>query len=775
MTSLGATTLAGGADAEARPPFALPGVETLAVWLAASLGGLGLVTAALLGLALAIERGYVGPPVRFALAISAGVACWFAAELLRARQYRVPAAALAGTGAAVLYGALFAGHARYGVIGQPVAMIAMVGVSAVTMLAAVRQNNVLLALLATGGGFLTPILLSTGENKAVAFFGYIALLDAGVIYAALRRRWWPVVGFAGGVSAVLHLAWGLQYRAPDQVPVALLAALGIGALFLTLVLRGDLRQPERLAGGLSALAMVVVGCAFLFPADPLANDPASGLALRWSLGGTAWMGVAWILAVAGLYSYAAARRQEVVLRLVTGVVLPLAMAVFCLGWVGFGGREPLYVAVYVVLVATPLVMALALGVAGVAAWEAILQLGVAGLLGGTVSALGADAAAQGFGPIGAQTGPSTVQLAIFVAGLSLVSAVLARRADQRISLLVGLAASSLPLYPGLVGRMDQEGTGLLFGAAALVYAVHAFPTLLRPRAGDLVGTVAASVAGPVLFWPFLTLWEHAVGDQVSGVVAILLAIPTLIGAIGLVRTLRARPDSGELALFVVVTLFFAGVAVPLQLDEAWLTVGWAIEMALMAWISRRLTHVGIRIGAGVLAAAVAVRLLLNPEALAYGGGEGMLIFNWTLYTWGVPAVCFLLAARWLDPPAWSPRALRVVAVLLLFALVNLEVAHAFARDGALSFQSENLAESMTRSISWGVFGLVILVVGFVRSSRVARLGGFAFALLGAAKVSLIDVWNLSGLIRVGSFFGLAVVLMLAALVFQSVVLRERAR
>ena len=756
-----------------KPPFVLPGVETLAVWLAASLGGLGLVIAALLGLALAIERGFVGPPIRFALAIAAGVACWFGSELLRARRYQVPAAALAGAGAAVLYGALFAGHARYGLIGQPVAMLAMVGVTAVTMLAAVRQDNVLLALLATAGGFMTPILLATGENKAFAFFTYVALLDVGVIYAAVRRRWWPVVSFAGVVTAVLHVGWGVRFRAPDQAPVALAAAFGIATLFYVLVFAPSVRRPERLAGGLSGLAVLLAGCAFLIPADPLATDPVSGLPLRWSLGATAWMGALWVLAVAGLVGYAA-RRGEALLRVAGTLLVLVAMAAFSVYWTSLGVLDPPYLGVVIVLVGTALVGAAVAAAAGVTAWEATAQLALAGLLGLVITGIAAVRGGFPYGPGLGDLQPSNTMVALLVAGLGVVSVIVAR-GGTRWALPVGLVAAAAPLYPALTVRVDQDGGGLLVGAAALVYAVHAFPTLLRPRPDDLTGTLAAAVAGPVLFWPFLTLWEHAVGSQLSGVVALLLGVPTLLGALGLVRTLRARPDSRELALFVVVTLFFAALAVPLQLDEGWLTVGWAIEMALMAWISRRLTHVGIRVGAGVLAVAVAVRLLLNPEALDYGGGEGLIVLNWTLYTWGVPGVCFLLAARWLDRPPWSPRALRIVGVLVFFALVNLEVAHAFARDNALSFHSENLAESMTRSISWGVFGLVILLIGFVGNSRVARLGGFAFALLGAAKVCLVDVWNLSGLIRVGSFFGLAVVLMLAALVFQSVVLRERER
>lgn len=750
----------------ASPPFQLPGVETLAVWLAATLGGVGLVVAALFALGVAIERGYVGPPVRFALAMASGAGLWLFSELLRARGWRVPAAAMAGAGAAVLYGGLYAGHSLYGLVAQPVTMLAMVGVTAVTMLAAVRQDNVLLAILAVGGGYLTPILLSTGENRAVAFFSYLALIDVGVVYAATRRRWWPVVGVAGAVTAALHLGWSAQFRAPDQVLVGLTASLGLAAVFLALPLRLATRRAEALAGGLGGALLVLSGLVLVPPTDPMAVDPRSYEPLRWSLGITTWIAAAWLLAVTALLVWTGVRRADVFLRAPAAAVPSLAVLVFGVGWIFADAPDGW--ALGVGLVGAPLAAAAATRLAAGSAtparpWEAALLQVASGLAVLALLASGGERTPP--------LPPNEVYAAWLVGGAA-VSALVGYGFGLRPFLLVGLGSGAAALHL-LGGRLEEPGAGLLFGAAVVVYAVHAFPVLLRPRAGDLWGTLTAAAAGPALLLPFLALWEHALGDAASGGLAVLLGVPTLLASLTLARQVRA--DSRELALFVVVTLLFAAVAVPLQLDEAWLTVGWSVEVALLALLSRRLTHPVIRVFAAVLAAAVAIRLLANPEALAYGGGEGLLLLNWTLYTWGVPGVAFLVAARaWKGEPTVAPRALRVAAVLIFFALVNLEVAHAFARDDVLSFTSENLVESMTRSLAWGLYGLLILTIGFVSDSRVARLGGFTFALVAAGKVALVDTWSLSGFVRVGSWLGLAVVLIIAALLFQKVVLRERA-
>ena len=54
------------------------------------------------------------------------------------------------------------------------------------------------------GGFLTPILLSTGQDNPLGLFGYIAILDAGLIVVALHRRWYFLTALAAIGTAVMQ-------------------------------------------------------------------------------------------------------------------------------------------------------------------------------------------------------------------------------------------------------------------------------------------------------------------------------------------------------------------------------------------------------------------------------------------------------------------------------------------------------------------------------------------------------------------------------------------
>jgi uncharacterized membrane protein len=176
---------------------------------------------------------------------------------------------------------------------------------------------------------------------------------------------------------------------------------------------------------------------------------------------------------------------------------------------------------------------------------------------------------------------------------------------------------------------------------------------------------------------------------------------------------------------------------------------------------------------------VAVRLLLNPEALSYGTTAGWPVLNWTLYTWGLPTATLLLSAWFLqsiESPIrnFGPHTLRALAVLTGFALVNVEVSHAFQDAGPVELGGSTMLQGMVRSLSWGTYGMLLLGIGIGRSSRAARFAGFAFVLLAAAKVFVYDMWSLPGFIRVGSLLGLGGILLVAAFLFERLVLRSDA-
>ncbi len=65
-------------------------------------------------------------------------------------------------------------------------------VTAIAVLLSIRRESLFIAVLGLLGGFATPALLSTGENRPIPLFAYLLLLNVGLAQVAHAKRW-PVL------------------------------------------------------------------------------------------------------------------------------------------------------------------------------------------------------------------------------------------------------------------------------------------------------------------------------------------------------------------------------------------------------------------------------------------------------------------------------------------------------------------------------------------------------------------------------------------------------
>ncbi|MES2682472.1 MAG: DUF2339 domain-containing protein [Pseudomonadota bacterium] len=96
---------------------------------------------------------------------------------------------LQGGGIAGLYLVTFAAARLYQLLPLPLALALMVAVAVLAALLAVAQNTLAMAVIGTGGGFLAPLLVSTGSGNHIALFSYYAILNLGVFTVAWFRAW----------------------------------------------------------------------------------------------------------------------------------------------------------------------------------------------------------------------------------------------------------------------------------------------------------------------------------------------------------------------------------------------------------------------------------------------------------------------------------------------------------------------------------------------------------------------------------------------------------
>jgi hypothetical protein len=321
--------------------------------------------------------------------------------------------------------------------------------------------------------------------------------------------------------------------------------------------------------------------------------------------------------------------------------------------------------------------------------------------------------------------------------------------------------------------------------AVPIYAVFlAYPLVLGRWAGKRIEPHLAAVLASASFFHVARLALIAGGyGAVIGALPVVQAV--LLGAL-LVGLLRLEPPGhralGRLALVAGAALAFVTVAIPLQLEKEWVTIGWALEGAALAWLFRRIPHRGLLWSAIGLLAVVFVRLALNPDVLAYQPRGSVRIFNWYLYTYlscagAMFAAGWLLADRDDRPVSDFPRAstlFAAAATVLLFLLVNIEIADYFSTGPSITFNlSAGLGQDLTYTLAWAAFAVALLAAGIVLQSHFARMAAIILLVVTVLKGFLHDMARLGGLYRVFSFVGLAVCLALVAVVLQRFVLTRK--
>ncbi len=155
---------------------------------------------------------------------------------------------LQGGAIGILYLTVFAALRLYDVI-APVPAFALLAVLAVLSgFLSVAQDARALAALGAAGGFLAPVLVSTGAGRVELLFSYYLLLNLGVLGIAWFRAWrelnWIAFAFTFGVMGL----WAVQRYLPTQYPIGQAFLIAFWMLFLVISLLYALRQPQSSRG-----------------------------------------------------------------------------------------------------------------------------------------------------------------------------------------------------------------------------------------------------------------------------------------------------------------------------------------------------------------------------------------------------------------------------------------------------------------------------------------------------------------------------------------------
>lgn len=719
---------------------------------------------------------------------------------------------LQGGGIGVLYLTVFAATRLYGLLPSALAFPLMVAVCALAAGIAILQDAPVLAFTGSVGGFLAPVLISTGEGSHVALFGYYALLNAGILAIAWFRAWrslnllgfvftfvigaaWGVLRYERalfattepflvlfflmytGISLLYALrrqvkllgyvdgplvfgtplvAMGLQSAMVHDIPFAMAwSALALAAYYLALA---AWLLPRRARLGLMFESMLALGVIFVTLAVPLAFDGRTTSAV-WAVEGAA---VVW----AGL-------RQRRRLAVGTGLVLQLLAGAALLSSVL---AAPLAESIWPVL-NSRYIGTLLLALAGVfSGWQLQGQRT-------RVDGRAADSSAGSAPTADAASGQHFVE----AVALSVVAGI------WGLLWWLGGAVAEIDRWASRDGwtvRTEIEAlaalavaTGWLshFAGRLLAWPVAGVPSLAL---GPVLGLLALSAcfvpaASPLggagaLVWllafaaAYLLLWrqqrEAAASDAILAPVhAWLFWVLCALLSTEAYWRLRAYVPEGAWSW----SAWAFGYGGLLALLAAW---GWRLRWPVVRYVRAYLLW-----GAAPLAALLwlwtlasivsdgnAAPLpyvpLINPldvaQALAF---LSMLLWGKRLSALGLPGTSAASRADWLR---WIAM-LGAGTVFLWLNAVLLRTLHHWAGvPYTLSGLTGSTLVQASLSVFWAVLALVMMVTATQRAARMPWWIGGALLIVTVAKLFLLDLSFVRGVERIVAFIGIGVLLLL---------------
>jgi len=312
---------------------------------------------------------------------------------------------------------------------------------------------------------------------------------------------------------------------------------------------------------------------------------------------------------------------------------------------------------------------------------------------------------------------------------------------------------------------------LLFAVMSFLYNItHQRKTTFR----DL--SLITLNGGCYFLWTY-GLLELQYSDYL-GFYAVLMAIVYV--ALGSIAYRRAQEDSYLFLVFLGLGLTCLTVAIPIQLKQNWITVGWSVEAAVLTWVGFHLDSSKTRRAALLIVTMVVFRLLFLDSSFSGAFADDFtFLFNKRGMAFAA-AVLSIFAMAYLyrrnreklaDIEHWLTGGLFIGANLLVLFFLTTEISSSFEADyyRASDYQlKRDIRSRMQLSISalWGFYSIVLVTVGILRRVQPLRLLAIILFAATIVKVFFVDLGEMEKIYRIIASIGLGVILLAVSMMYQ---------
>ncbi|MCA9731780.1 DUF2339 domain-containing protein [candidate division KSB1 bacterium] len=174
-----------------------------------------------IGAKYAIDNQLISPLVRIILGYLVGLSLFGVAVKLKKDYHNFSAVLLSGS-MAIEYFITYAAYSFYSLLPQSLAFALMVIFTVFTVLASLRYQQQVIALLGLVGSYAVPFLLSENSDRIGILFTYIAILNIGILVIAVQKHWKALNFFAFIFTWLTYGTWvAEEYKTNEYFTLAL--------------------------------------------------------------------------------------------------------------------------------------------------------------------------------------------------------------------------------------------------------------------------------------------------------------------------------------------------------------------------------------------------------------------------------------------------------------------------------------------------------------------------------------------------------------------------
>lgn len=793
-------------------------------------GGFILLLGVLFWIKYALENNLISPVMRIMLGTATGIGMWIAGAALRKPNVKTTSDTLCACGLCICYAVWFAAYYFYHMTSPAVTFILLALVAMASFATAVWKNAQYIGVLAQLVGFVTPFLFPSDSPRIWFLLLYVAIINVAAVAAALKRNWTHQLftgliftflcflaiinvsnslqlAFFPGIFALFYTAIAIR----RQHSALLRCAFALAAIGLLALGNYTLAFPtQSLVSFMLFAAFFSIGFGLLSAKQN--NKELSFYALGFAFVSFLFMAKApsfsllfiFIMLLCAAFAFIATSHQERAQQIGSIALAAVGfITLVCSQPISFTQSAHLpYLTGFTVL------FALFFGCIAYKQKNKEIMLFTIAL---TLLCFGwlvpfknefyltalAGIFTLFFGITSARMKEFSLQLAS-VLFTSICILLICMLGQLNLHLVIGAALAAAIFY-GYFAVKQKSGALLASAAASLIppFVMLCGYTLYNHRGNELLWWLI-SWNLLTMFTPFYfkehfkeskSAWSAVTGcNLLAGTLMLIVCLntPSLtphVGAISFIlavaygafaeriyawQKLEEGIQHPRMSGLVWAPILFLTFGILQQCTLQWKTIALAVEGVTLIWLWHGIKLNFLQnVGMGILLLA-ATRLLLNPFIASYYPQVNPLL-NWYLYTYIIGAwAMFAGASHWrkITPPSPAPKVLRIIGGVLLFALVNIEIACYFSDGRGLTFDiCGELTEAATYTIAWAICGALCMFLATPKSKGLLQVG-IGLIALAVLKLFLADIWQLSSGLRVAALFAVAIIMLGVSFVYQ---------